>query len=111
MGRNRARVDKTKGVGGFIADLARQLESGHGDLSAAAEVINPVVDDEFRRHCTVGAIGNGVIAIYLDSPALVAPMRMRWAGVVLAAVQALREFSKIRRITFEFADGGAGFLP
>jgi hypothetical protein len=111
VARNRGRADRTKNAGGFIAELATQLEAGHGDLSAAVEAINPVIDDEFRRHCKVGAIGNGALSIHVDSPGLVAPMRMRWAGVILTAVQQLREFSKIRRITFEFADGGAGFQP
>jgi hypothetical protein len=104
-------MDRTRGAGGFIADLARQLESGHGELSAVVEAIAPVLDDEFRRHCRVGAIGNGVIAIHVDSPGLIAPMRMRWAGVVLKAVQTQREFSKTRRITFEFGSGGASFQP
>ena len=91
--------------------MARQLESGHGDLSAAVEAIAPVVDDDFRRHCKVGAIGSGVIAIHVDSPGLVAPLRLRWANVVMTAVQEQGEFSRIRQITFEFGSGGASFQP
>jgi hypothetical protein len=102
-------VDRTKIAGGFVADLATQLESGNGVLCAAVEAINPVIDDDFRRHCTVGAIGKGALIIHVDSPGLVAPIRTRWTGVILEAVQQVREFSRIRRVTFEFANGGAGF--
>ncbi len=93
----------------MIADLAAQLESGQAELFLAVEAIDPVIDDDFRRHCTVRAIGNGALSIHVNSPGLVAPLRLRWAKIVLEAVQQLREFSKIRRVSFEFADGGASF--
>jgi hypothetical protein len=106
---NRARTDRTKNAGGFISGLATQLEIGHAELSAAVEAINPVIDEDFRRHCTVGVIGDGALTIHVDEPSLVAAMRVRWAGAVLEAVRQLRKFSKIRQVTFEFADDGAGF--
>ena len=71
--------------------------------------MNPVVDDDFRRHCSVGAISHGTLTIHVDNPGLVAAMRVRWAGTLLEVVRRVQEFSRITRITFTFGNVGASF--
>ena len=78
-------------------------------MAAAAAVLNPVVDDDFRRFCRVAGAGGGVITIQVSDPGLVAGMRLQWAARLLGAVQEAREFSSIRRIVFEFGAGGKRF--
>jgi len=93
----------------LVADFARSLDGGQADLAAAAAVLNPVVDDDFRRYCSVAAAGGGVITVQVSDPGLVAGMRLQWAARLLSAIQEAREFSSIRRIVFEYGTGGKKF--
>jgi len=78
-------------------------------LSGAAKAIKAQVDGEFDAHCWVGALQSDCILIYVDDSAIVAPLRLRWSNTILKALQAEKEFSRIRRVVFEHGRGGAGF--
>lgn len=66
-----------------------------------------MVDDDFRKHCSVAAVGGGVVTIHVNDPGLVAGIRLQWAGTLLAVMQGAREFASIRRVVFEYGTGGA----
>jgi hypothetical protein len=111
VARNRSRRDPTKSAASFVVDLARQLESQQGDFAFALDAVSSQVDEDFRRHCRLGSVGNGVLVVLVNDAGMVAPVRLRWAGMLLRGLHQTREGTKIRRIHFEYGDGGAEFMP
>jgi hypothetical protein len=106
VGRNRTRPDRTRNAGKLLADFARSVEGPGADLATAAAAISPVVDDDFRQHATVAAVGGGVLTVHVSEPGLVAGVRLQWSKALLAALQQERAFASIRRVVFEYGAGG-----
>ena len=105
--RNRARRDSVRRAGEFVGWLSDGVESEHGGLRDAAQLIAGVVEGEFHDHCRVGAVQGNSVVIYVDEPGMIAPMRLRWSTNVLRALQAQKEFKAVRRVIFDHGRNGA----
>ena len=107
VARNRARPDRRELAGEVVAKivdrLGRQSEEPTGRV---AEILAGVVDEEFRRHCRVGRIVAGTLAIQVDEPARVSVFTRLWSLRVLEAVRSRRGCGSIRQVVFEVGSYG-----
>ncbi len=107
VARNRARTDRRQLAGDVVAKivdrLGRQSEEPAGRV---AEILAGVVDEEFRRHCRVGRVVAGTLAIQVDEPACVSVFTRRWSLCVLEAVRSCRGCGSIRQVVFEVGSYG-----
>lgn len=95
-------------VSAAIERITEQLLRGQ-DSRAAREVLimlADMVDEEFRRRCRVLVESRGTLVVNVDSPALVYPMRLRWAPALHDLLMGTRRASPIRRIVFEHGTAG-----
>lgn len=105
---NRTRKARVQPVSAAIQRITEQLLRGQ-DSRAAREVLMIVagtVDEEFRRRCRVLVESRGTLVVTVDSPALVYPMRLRWAPALHDLLVGARCASPIRRIVFEHGTAG-----
>lgn len=100
---NRAKKDRVRTVGDAVEQLVSRVVESR-DIAAmrkAAEVLSGLVDNEFRRHCHVAAADNGKLAIHVDNPALVYPMRLRWSIPLRDALSRAGRLAPGARVVFE----------
>ena len=107
--RNHARSDRARQAGSVITRTLR--EKWEADAERLAEVgasISALVDDEFRAHCCLAGLDNGVLTINVDNPARVSEIRHRWLTPLRRAVIGHGKSVPVRTIVFGLgADGVA----
>ncbi|MEK7731332.1 MAG: hypothetical protein AAB363_05695, partial [Planctomycetota bacterium] len=67
------------------------------------------VDQEFRRHCRMGDLHNGMVAIEVDEPGLIGILRARWASKIESALRKGGAKTGVRRVLFKFGRSGDRF--
>ncbi len=108
VARNRVRTERVRSAGALVTHLADGLVPGEiASVKAAAAMVAPLVDDEFRRHCRVASIGGGALVVHVDEPGLVGAMRLRWSGPLQAALAGSKSRRGVRRVFFEWGRAGA----
>ena len=75
-----------------------------------ASVLADCGDQEFRRHCRMGELHEGVLAIEVDEPGLIGVMRTRWASIIESALRKGGAKTGARRVLFKFGRNGDRFL-
>jgi hypothetical protein len=106
--RNRTRTERARSAGALVTHLADGLVTGEiASVKAAAAMIAPLVDDEFRRHCRVASADGGSMVVHVDEPGLVGAMRLRWSGPLQAALVGSKSRRGARRVFFEWGRAGA----
>lgn len=106
---NRGRPDRTVKAGAAMARLVQQVAED-GEWTAARDVaaaLAGIVDEEFRRHCRLGLASGTALAVRVDKPALVFPMRVRWASCLENALTGRRSGTRLRQVVFEHGTAGA----
>ena len=90
-------------VGGLVEGALRrdceqrsQLASVHADC----------VDQEFRRHCRMGELHNGTLAIEVDEPGLISILGARWASKIESVLRKRGAKTGVRRVLFKFGRSG-----
>jgi hypothetical protein len=72
--------------------------------ASVAREVDRVVDDEFRKHCSVGPIRDGGLTVFVNDEGLIGPYRLRWAFPILDALQTSRRSGGVRSIRFVKAE-------
>jgi len=71
-----------------------------------ASIVADCVDQEFRRHCRLGDLHNGMLAVEVDEPGLISILRARWASKIESALRRRGAKSGVRRVLFKFGRSG-----
>lgn len=59
--------------------MGRMVRKGTGRSPQIDEIINGIVDPEFRRDCTLGGLANRALTVYVNDERLICHYRMRWS--------------------------------
>ena len=84
-------------------------ERWEADAERLAEVgvnIDVLVDDEFRAHCRLAGLNNGVLVVNVDEPARVSEMRHRWLAPLRRAVSGRGKNVRVGTIVFTLGTTG-----
>ena len=94
-------------VGGLVDGA---LTSDSEQRAQLASVLADCGDQEFRRHCRMGELHEGMLAIEVDEPGLISVMRTRWASKIESALRKGGAKAGVRRVLFRFGRNGDRFL-
>ena len=90
-------------IGGLVEGALRRDSEQRVQL---ASVVANCVDHEFRRHCRIGDLHNGMLAIEVDEPGLISILRVRWALKIESALRKGGTKTWVRRVLFKFGRSG-----
>ena len=90
-------------VGGLVEGALRRDSVQRAQL---ASILADCVDQEFRRHCRMGELYNGMLAIGVDEPGLISTLRARWTSKIESALRRRGVKTGVRRILFRFGRSG-----
>ena len=90
-------------VGGLVEGVLRRDSAQRAQL---ASILADCVDQEFRRHCRMGDLHNGMLAIEVDEPGLISILRARWASKIESALRKGGTKTWVRRVLFRFGRSG-----
>ncbi len=90
-------------VGGLVEGAYRNDREQRARL---ASVLTNCGDQEFRRHCRMGELHEGMLAIEVDEPGLIGVMRTRWAAKIESAFRRGRGKAGVHRVLFKFGRDG-----
>jgi Dna[CI] antecedent, DciA len=90
-------------IGGLVEGALRYDSEQRVQL---ASVVANCVDQEFRRHCRMGDLHNGMLAIEVDEPGLISILRARWASKIESALRKGGAKTWVRRVLFRFGRSG-----
>jgi hypothetical protein len=90
-------------IGGLVEGALRHDSEQRVQL---ASVVANCVDQEFRRHCRMGDLHNGMLAIEVDEPGLISILRARWASKIESALRKGGAKTWVRRVLFRFGRSG-----
>ena len=94
-------------IGGLIGGLVEGALRLDSELRAQlASVVANCVDQEFRRHCRLGELHNGMLAIEVDEPGLISILRARWASKIASALRKNGAKTGVYRVLFNFGCSG-----
>jgi len=90
-------------VGGLVEGALRRDSAQRAHL---ASILADCDDQEFRRHCRMGDLHNGMVAIEVDEPGLISILRARWASKIESAFRKRGSKTGVRRVLFKFGRSG-----
>src|SRR3990172_217564 len=104
---NRAPRGTTSPIGAMVGGLVEgALRRDSEQRSQLASVLADCVDQEFRRHCRMGDLHNGMVAMEVDEPGLISILRARWASKIESALRRGGAKTGGRRVLFKFGRSG-----
>ena len=104
---NRAPRGTAAPVGGLVGGLVVEaLRRDSEQRSRLASILANCVDQGFRRHCRMGDLLNGTLAVEVDEPGLISILRAQWASKIESAFRKCGAKTEVRRILFKFGRGG-----
>lgn len=100
--RNRQRSDRTRSLDEVVQ--AAGVDGADSDSVARAvfEAIDAVVDDDFRRNCTLGEASRGQVLLLVEASQFM--YNANWNAVLLRHLQRAVPRGKIKRIVFRQRD-------
>ena len=105
--RNRSRSDRARPAGAVIARILKEKWSADAErLATVAADLDALVDEEFRDHCRIAGLNNGVLTINVDDPGRVSAIRHRWLTPLQAAMSSRGTDSRVGRILFTVGSTG-----
>lgn len=90
-------------IGGLVEGALRHDSEQRVQL---VSVVANCVDQEFRRHCRMGDLHNGMLTIEVDEPGLISILRARWASKIESALRKGGNKTWVRRVLFRFGRSG-----
>lgn len=106
------RADRTHSAGKLVLEFARALgETQVEGLGRLAEVVAQIVDVQFREHCRVAEVREGVLRVCVDEPGLIPVLRMKWAESLPGELRKRRARPAVREVRFEHGGAGATIKP
>jgi len=90
-------------VGSLFEGAVRRDSAQRAQL---AFIVADCVDREFRRHCRMGELQTGMLAIEVDEPGLISILRERWASKIESALRGRGAKTGARRVLFKFGRSG-----
>ena len=94
-------------IGEMVGDLVDgALRRDSEQRAQLASVLADCGDQEFRRHCRMGELHEGMLAIEVDEPGLISIMRTRWALKIESALRKGGAKTGVRRVLFKFGRSG-----
>jgi hypothetical protein len=104
---NRSISARTERVGPLVRRyLQQRYRPCREEAVRVASILADVVDEEFRKHCVIGAVEHGVALVHVDHPALVYAMRARWLDRLLQVLGGRGRYPSVRGIAFRFGKDG-----
>lgn len=105
--RNRFRTLRDRSLGQLAGDLAADLRKLEDDSAARiAELLTPIVDDEFRACCRIAKFEQGTLCISVDPPEQVFPMRRKWVYDLRDALRRVMRGPSLTHVAFEPGTAG-----
>jgi len=87
--------------------FAKQVRVVDADLlAAAALVVGAVIEPALRSHCRVAAIRGGLLTIHADQPALLFPLKQRFAAAIERRLGQSRKTAGLRKVSFQWGTEG-----
>jgi len=103
--RNRTRRQRAAMAADVVAGLARALARDDGGrLGAVSEILNGVVDLEFREKCSLAALRGGTLHVEVTAPCWVSAMQRRWADGLLRVLRERAPRMGVRQVRFGFGN-------
>jgi hypothetical protein len=94
-------------IGAMIGGLVEVALRRDGEQrTQLASILADCVDQEFRRHCRIGDLQNGLLTIEVDEPGMISILRARWASKIESALRKRDARSGVRRVLFKFGRSG-----
>ncbi len=88
-----------------VAGLARALAKDDGGrLSTVSEILDEVVDLDFREKCSLAALRSGTLHVEVSAPCWVSAMQRRWADGLLRVLRERAPKMGVRQIRFGFGN-------
>ncbi len=104
---NRAAKSPPPPIGGTIANLVQDsLKAAAQSRQWLACVVGGSVDEEFRRHCRLGEVREGIVTIEVDEPGLISSLQGRWASKIEAQLRKAATGCAARGVRFRFGRSG-----
>ena len=107
---NRQQRSRTEMIG---AVGPRELEPGLADgvrrREAVRDCVGRIVDDTFRRFCTLGKVDKRSVEIIVSHPTAAAGLRQQWYFYLLERLDHGCRFEVTPRIRFRVGEGGDRF--
>lgn len=104
---NRKRREAVGPIGEMISGFvngALSRESKH--RTQLASVLSDCGDQEFRRHCRMGELHEGMLTIEVNEPGLIGLMRTRWASKIESALRKGGTKTGVHRVLFQYGRSG-----
>ena len=90
-------------VGGLVEGALKRDSEQRSQL---ASVLAGCVDQEFRRHCRMGDLHDGMLALEVDEPGLISILRVRWASKIESALRKRGAKTGVHSVLFKFGRSG-----
>ena len=90
-------------IGGLVEDGLRR---DNRQRSKLASILAECVDQEFRQHCRMGDLHNGMLAMEVDEPGLISILRGRWASKIESALRNRGAKTGVHSVFFKFGRSG-----
>ncbi len=105
---NRRKTERVQRASVPIQRLTESMLAGAGVEGAKRVALEAaaIVDDEFRAHCRIWSADRGALIVYVDDPALVWPMRLRWSGPLRERLVSVKAGHLAHGIVFRYGEAG-----
>jgi len=105
--RNRGKAYQAPRLDDLVEQFSRQVRVVDVELlSAAAVIVGAVIEPGLRAHCRVAGIRGGLLTIHADQPALLFPLKQRFAGAIERRLAQSRKTAGVRRVAFQWGTEG-----
>ena len=90
-------------IGAMISGLVENGLRRDGEQRAKlASILAGCVDHDFRRHCRMGDLHDGMLVMEVDEPGLISILRGRWVSKIEAALHKRGAKTGVRSVLFKF---------
>lgn len=105
--RNRGRAYQAPRLDELVEQFSRQVRVVDVELlSAAAAVVAGVIEPSMKPHCRIAAIRGGLLTIHADQPALLFPLKQRFAAAIERRLGQSRKTAGLRKVSFQWGTEG-----
>jgi len=112
VAKNRSRKSGAARAAEAVEKIVSAVEqNGMGPAMAVAQVLAPIVDDEFRRHCRIVRGAGGRLSVQVDALPLVDVMRRKWSDPIREGLKEVDRRMCGGPLVFELGQSGVAIPP
>ena len=104
---NRGKAYQAPRLDELVEQFSRQVRVVDVELlTAAAAIAGAVIEPGLRAHCRVAGIRGGLLTIHADQPALLFPLKQRFAAAIERRLAQSRRTAGVRKVAFQWGTEG-----